>query len=153
MGAAPAPLGPFFIVGHIKEQTNDRTTQTQAKPGRQSGAHAASAPLEGLTCLQSLKCHETGVSDLAPLKGLTNLQSLDCSNCQLAFVPEGFWFKPSLKYLFLHEAHIPGIPAEVLSQHQLWDNCLDSLRSHLRDLSAGSGRRCRTSCSWCSALG
>jgi len=115
MGAAPAPLGPFFIVGHIKEQTNDRTTQTQAKPGRQSGAHAASAPL----------------------KGLTNLQSLDCSNCQLAFVPEGFWFKPSLKYLFLHEAHIPGIPAEVLSQHQLWDNCLDSLRSHLRDLSAG----------------
>ena len=118
------------------------------------------APLQGLTNLLSLNWSGTQESDLAlllgdslrkrdcrkawnmevrdltPLQGLTNLQRLDCSACRLTAVPGGFWFRESLKKLYLYQAQLPGIPPEVLSQGPS-ENCLDSLRAHLRDLETG----------------
>jgi internalin A len=94
------------------------------------------APLAKLSALRSLYCDDTQVSDLAPLATLSALQSLDCSQCQLISVPAGFWDKPSLQRVSLYEAHLPGVPAEVLSQS--WGyNCLESVRAHLRDLAEG----------------
>jgi internalin A len=96
------------------------------------------APLKGLTSLQTLYCSSTQVSDLAPLKDLPVLKKLNCSQCRFAPVCSNFWFKPSLESLILYETDIPGIPSEVLSQDRFGDNCLDRLRTHLRDLAAGS---------------
>jgi internalin A len=50
--------------------------------------------------------------------------------------PDALWYKPSLRQLVLHEVHLPGVPVEVLSQSQS-DDCLQSLRAHLRDLAEG----------------
>ena len=86
--------------------------------------------------LQRLFCSSTRVSDLAPLQDLPDLKDLRFSHCRLASVPDGFWLKPSLEELKFYETDIPGIPGEVLSQ-SLFENCLDPLRAHLRDLAAG----------------
>jgi internalin A len=94
------------------------------------------APLAGLRGLQELSCSRAPVSDLAPLAGLSALQRLNLSGCHLINVPEDLWQKSSLEELVLFETRIPGIPAEVLSQHA-GDDCLESLRAHLRDLSSG----------------
>ena len=95
------------------------------------------SPLSGLTALQTLHCSATSVADLSPLSGLAALQELKCSRCKLKLIPEGFWDKPSLQKLYLYQAELPGIPAEVLSQSP-GGNCLERLRSHLHDLKAGS---------------
>ncbi len=95
------------------------------------------APLASLPALQSLRCYNTQVSDLAPLASLPALQSLDCSGCRLTHVPEALWLLPSLESLVLHDCHVPGIPAEVLSEGGA-DNCLESLRAHLRDRAGGA---------------
>jgi internalin A len=95
------------------------------------------SPLAGLTALQSLDCAMTPVSDLTPLVGLPGLQWLDCYNCSLTHIPEGLLNKPSLEKLYFLETKIPGIPAEVLSS-SVYDNCLESLRAHLRDLKSGA---------------
>jgi internalin A len=95
------------------------------------------SPLSRLAALQSLFCSSTLVADLSPLSGLAALQTLDCSWCELKLIPEGFWDKPSLQNIWLYQARVPGIPAEVLSQRYGY-NCLEQLRAHLRDLEAGS---------------
>ena len=95
------------------------------------------APLQGLSNLQMLVCSQTQVRDLAPLQGLSNLQTLDLSECRLFSVPETFWFKDFLETVRLHQTHLPGIPPEVLSQSR-FDDCIGSLRAHLRDLEAGA---------------
>ena len=94
-------------------------------------------PLTRLASLQSLTCAGTQVSDLSSLQLLPAFQSLDCSECRLGDIPVAYWWKESLRELILYRARIPGIPAEVLSQHP-YEDCLDSLRAHLRDLDAGS---------------
>ena len=94
-------------------------------------------PINGLTALQSLYCSGTQVSDLGPINGLTALQSLDCTDCRLGDVAVSLWWRESLRTLWLYRTRVPGIPAEVLSQNGV-DNCLDSLRAHLRDLDAGA---------------
>src|ERR1044071_3444936 len=93
--------------------------------------------LAGLSGLQSLDCSGTQVSDLGPLAGLSGLQSLDCSECSLKRIPEGMWQKSSLEEVYLFNTLLPGIPAEVLSQEP-YENCLESLRAHFRDLAAGA---------------
>ncbi len=95
------------------------------------------APLASLAALQSLDCSYTQVSDLAPLASLTALQSLSCSRCRLTNVPEELLHLPSLKRLVLHESHVPGIQAEVLSESSN-DDCLESVRAHLRDRASGA---------------
>ena len=87
--------------------------------------------------LQSLDCSGTEVSDLSPLRGLSALQSLNFSQCVLATAPESVWHKASLHRLYLFETLVPGTPMEVLSQSGR-ENCLASLRAHLRDLGAGA---------------
>ena len=94
-------------------------------------------PINGLTALQSLNCSGTQVSDLGPINGLTALQFLNCSDCRLGDVAVAFWWRESLQRLTLYQTRIPGIPAEVLSQGE-YDNCLSSLRAHLRDLESGA---------------
>lgn len=90
-----------------------------------------------LANLQTLDCYGTQVSDLAPLAGLEKLQKLDLSRCQLVDVPRWLLERESLNELILHETHVPGLPAEVLSQG--WGgNCLETLRAHVRDLEAGA---------------
>jgi internalin A len=93
-------------------------------------------PLQNLAALQWLDCSRTKVGDLMALSGLPDLQHLDCSRCRLTEVEEAFWFKPSLTELFLYDSQLPGVPSEVLSRDR-GENCLDSLRAHLRDLDAG----------------
>jgi internalin A len=95
------------------------------------------APLQNLPSLESVNCRGTQVSDLSPLKDLPHLRSLNFSDCRLTSAPDGFWFKPSMEILVLHQAQVPGIPSEVLSQTGD-ENCLSSLRAHLRDLDAGA---------------
>jgi internalin A len=94
-------------------------------------------PLAGLSALERLDCSETQVNDVTPLAGRTALQSLRLSRCVLGAIPEGFWQKPSLVFLDLFETHVPGIPAEVLSQG-IYENCLQSLRAHIDDLGEGA---------------
>jgi internalin A len=94
-------------------------------------------PLRHIAALRRLDCSDTEISDLAPLVDLPDLRKLNCSRCRLREpVAETFWFKPSLIGLILHDSKIPGLPAEVLSQ-TAGENCLDSLRAHLRDCAAG----------------
>ncbi len=95
------------------------------------------SPLSGATALKLLDCSETLVSDLLPLAGLSALQELRFDNCSLNNVPYGLLNQSSLKYLLLNHTKIPGIPAELLSQHT-YDSCLDSLRAYLLDLEYGS---------------
>ena len=96
--------------------------------------------LESLSSLGGLiwlDCRRNEIRDLGPINGLTALQSLDCSDCRLGDVAVAFWWRESLRDLTLYRTRIPGIPAEVLSQ-EFNDNCLASLRAHLRDLEAGA---------------
>jgi internalin A len=62
--------------------------------------------------------------------------AINCSSCQLDLISERFWLKSRLTELILYEARLPGVPTEVLSQGP-FDDCLTSLRAHLRDLEAG----------------
>ena len=96
-------------------------------------------PLKALASLQSLCCRDTRITDLTPLMELPKLESLDCSACRLSATPNDFWMKSSLVNVFLSRACLPGVPAEVLSQYAN-DNCLESLRAHLRDLEFGHER-------------
>ena len=94
-------------------------------------------PLAGVSNLQTLDCSITPVSDLGPLAGLANLKKLGCSYTSLAVLPRSLLDKPSLQELVLFDCRLPGVPSEVLSQS--WtENCLESLRAHVRDLAAGT---------------
>ena len=116
-------------------------------------------PLCALPSLQSLDCAFTPVTSLDPLRALPSLQSLDCPGtkvtdadallqlpdlsrlsfrgCQLTSLPLALVFKASLESLHLHGAVVRGIPREVLSQSP-YENCLEGLRAHVRDLDAGA---------------
>jgi internalin A len=107
------------------------------------------APVSGLSNLQTLDCSRTQVSDLAPVSGLSNLQTLNCSGCRLDATSPFFWRNIRKMKLYLYEAIIPHVPAEVLSQGR-YDDCFDSLRAHLEDIAAGS-EEVSASSSWSSA--
>lgn len=116
-------------------------------------------PLAGLINLQTLICGGTRVSDLGPLARLINLRVLDCSatkvsdlrpladptqirllhlsGCRLSDFPCWLLERPSLEELILYQTEIPGVQAAVLSQVR-YQNCLESLRTHVRDLDAGA---------------
>ena len=94
-------------------------------------------PLAALTSLRTLSCSSTEVNDLGPLADLTQIRLLQLSGCRLADFPRWLLERPSLEELILYQTEIPGVPDAVLSQ---WysDNCLESLRAHVRDLDAGA---------------
>ena len=94
-------------------------------------------PLAGLIDLKLLNVAKTGVCDLGPLAGLTTIRELHLSRCRLADFPRWLLERESLKQLYLWQTEIPGVPAAVLSPLPS-DNCLDSLRAHVRDLEAGA---------------
>jgi internalin A len=96
-------------------------------------------PLAALQSLRSLDCSQTAVADLGPLAALQSLQWLDCSRTQVSHLPDELVWLPALKELRLFNTRIRGIPPEVLSQHE-FDNCLERVRAHLRDLEAGEER-------------
>jgi internalin A len=93
-------------------------------------------PVTGLNELQTLSCSVTRIGDLGPVAHLGKLQSLDCSDVRLINIPDGLWQKPTLRRLTLHGAHVPGVPAEILSQSP-GEDWLHSLRAHLDDLADG----------------
>jgi internalin A len=96
-------------------------------------------PLSGLTALQNLSIYSTQVSDLGPLSGLTALQRLNFSRCRIPTFPDGLFDRPTLETVTCHGGTLGDIPAEVLSQG--WrENCLPSIRAHLRDLETGAER-------------
>ena len=95
--------------------------------------------LSGLVNLTALGLWHSDVKDLSPLTHLVNLKYLDCSGCQLdAPVPE-LWAMPSLEIVLLHEATLPGVPAEVLSPNP-HTSCLESLRAHFADVANGDAQ-------------
>ena len=94
-------------------------------------------PLQTHPALQDLNCSRSGIHDLTPLIDLPWLQYLWADGCALDDIPRELVFSEVLCYLTLHETSIPGIPPEVLSDESYF-NCLQSLRSHLRDLEAGT---------------
>lgn len=94
-------------------------------------------PLAALTSLRTLSCSSTEVNDLGPLADLTQIRLLQLSGCRLSDFPRWLLERPSLEELILYQTEIPGVPAAVLSQSGN-DNCLESLRAHVRDLSAGA---------------
>ena len=71
--------------------------------------------LSGLVNLTSLDLSSTGVKDLSPLLQLGKVRELNCSGCQLDDAIPALWMMPSLVQVILHEAALPGVPAEVLS--------------------------------------
>ena len=94
-------------------------------------------PLAGLVKLQDLHCWSTEVSELSPLADLTRIWRLDLSGCRLTDFPRWLLDRPTLKELYLCVTEVPGVPAAVLPQSP-GDNCLESLRAHVRDLDAGA---------------
>jgi internalin A len=96
------------------------------------GAEGARA-LKGLVNLTSLDLRHNEIGDITPLASLRNLRKINLSYSHLDHdVPE-FWILPSLQEAILHEATLPGVPVEILSENES-DNCLDRLRAHLADL-------------------
>jgi len=87
--------------------------------------------LKGLVNLTSLGLAENGIEDVSPLASLRNLRSIDLSGSHLDHDVPAFWMLPSLQQAILHEASLPGVPVEILSEDSS-DNCLDRLRAHLR---------------------
>jgi internalin A len=55
------------------------------------------------------------------------------AQCKLDDLPGKLIYSPALWFLSLKDARILGIPQEILDS----DNCLESLRDHLADLSVG----------------
>jgi internalin A len=95
------------------------------------------SPLQGLSALQSLTCSGTQVSDLTPLIGLVSLRKLTANGCRLSDMPRILVLHDTLREITLHQATIPGIPAEILSPNA-YSSCLEDLRHHLTDLEAGT---------------
>ncbi len=112
---------------------------TGCKRGHNGFGDDGARALGGLANLTNLNLHGTDVANLSPLLSLTKLESLDCSGCELADAFVELWEMPSLRKLILHEATLPGVPAEVLSKHED-DDCLGRLRAHFTDLAAGSSK-------------
>jgi GTPase SAR1 family protein len=98
----------------------------------QIGDEGAQA-LKGLTALTSLELGFNHIADISPLVSLRNLRDINLSGNHLNQVVPSFWMLPSLQEAFLHYASLPNVPVEVLSKHG-FDNCLDRLRAHLKDL-------------------
>ena len=88
--------------------------------------------LKGLTALTSLNLADNGIGDLSPLASLRNLRDINLSGCHLDHDVPAFWMLPSLEKAILHDASLPGVPIEVLSEHSN-NNCLDRLRAHFAD--------------------
>jgi internalin A len=65
---------------------------------------------------------------------LRNLREINLSGSHLDNDVPAFWVGPSLEEAILHDASLPGVPVEILSENK-YDNCLDRLRAHLADLS------------------
>jgi len=93
------------------------------------------SPLSGLANLQSVNCSGTQVIDLSPLSGLANLQEVDCSGTQVTDLSP-LAEHTNLETLYAYKVRIPTIPEEVLSQED-YDDCLERLRAHLKDLVDG----------------
>jgi len=91
-------------------------------------------PLPTVRNLNRIYCSD--INDLEPLGNLTNLAFLACSRCDLQRVQDWFLSSTSLRHLSLFKTRAPGVPVEVLSQ-QPYENCLESLRAHIKDLAAG----------------
>jgi internalin A len=100
--------------------------------GNDIGDEGAQA-LKGLTALTSLDLSYNNIRDISPLVSLGNLRDIDLSGCHIKHDVPAFWMQPSLERASFHDASLPSVPVEVLSQNDS-DNCLDELRAHLRDL-------------------
>jgi internalin A len=89
--------------------------------------------LQGLVNLTSLNLRSNRIADISPLLSLRNLGKINLSGNHLDHDEPAFWMLPSLRAAILHEASLPGVPAEILSKNGN-DNCLARLRAHLGDL-------------------
>jgi internalin A len=97
------------------------------------------SPLTELKSLTFLDCSRTRVSDLSPLTGLESLMSLIAGGCALHLVARSLLSNNSGLKLYLYEAIVSGVPAEVLSQSFL-DDCRQRLLDHYNDLDGGADR-------------
>jgi internalin A len=91
--------------------------------------------LSGLVELVTLDLGGNNITDISPLISLCNLREINLSECHLDNEVRAFWMLPSLQEAILHDASLPGVPAEILSKDNYSDNCLDRLRAHFADLS------------------
>jgi internalin A len=89
--------------------------------------------LKGLVNLTSLYLNYNDIGEICPLVSLRNLREINLSASHLDHDVPAFWMLPSLQEAILHEASLPGVPVEILSENY-YDNCLDRLRAHLADL-------------------
>ena len=89
--------------------------------------------LKGLVNLTSLDLHGNRVGNISPLVSLHQLQTIDLSGSNLDDDAPALWRLPSLQRALLWDAHLPGVPVEILSKRP-GDNCLDRLRAHHADL-------------------
>jgi internalin A len=103
--------------------------------GNKIGDEGARA-LPSLANLTHLDLADTSVKDLSPLLKLNKLERLNCAGCHLDDPTLALWTAPSLKWVSLYNASLPGVPAEALSKSS-YNNCLESLRAHFADLEGG----------------
>ena len=89
-------------------------------------------PLAELRSLQILNISGSGITDVTPLIVLPHLKTLILVRCWLEHTSEAFWLKDSLHMILFAEGGIKGVPPEVLPL----ENCLQSLRAHIKDLLA-----------------
>ncbi len=96
-------------------------------------------PLKNLSSLADLNCSDTQVQNLEPLKNLPLLATLDCSQTKVREIPMSIVWRDSFEDLYLDGTPLSSVPTQVLSSGP-FDNCLESLRAHLRDLESGPER-------------
>jgi len=63
---------------------------------------------------------------------LSKLEFIELSGNHLDHLVPEFWMLPSLKFVHLDGATMPGVPVEILGK-----DCLDRLRAYLFDANRG----------------
>ena len=91
--------------------------------------------LKSLTDLDLSDC--SSLSDVSVLSDLKSLTALFMANCpKIDDIPQSIFWSKILHFLTLYGCSLKGIPPELLGDYSYY-NCLESVRSHLRDLEAG----------------
>jgi internalin A len=115
-------------------------------------------PLTTLQNLEVLSCGDTNINDLSPLRGLDEIQQIDCGSTRVFDLtpiidlpklnsldvyssvitsPDDAWIAKSRLEELIAGPVFCNLPGEILSKN-FYTNCLDSVRSHLADMEAGS---------------
>ena len=93
-------------------------------------------PIANLRSLEEVDIRRSSVTSLKPLEKLQQLKAVNAFDCKIEDLSVA-WVSDSILEELMLGPHIPGMPAEVLSESDL-KSCLWQLRSHIADLGHGA---------------